>query len=249
MERNIDYGHYRFSGREWLIYGGGGLLFIGILAFLFYGTGRAVVVLIPFLVLFLHRKRQELKAKRRQTLQYQFKDFLIALSSSLMTGYSVENAMRQAEEEMKKLYGRNSLITAELIRMNREIHVNIPVEECLERCGARTGLKDIILFAEVFRVAKQSGGDLVSVMKKTSGRIGEKIEVTREIETMISGKKMEHRLLCVAPIALVGYLRLSSPDYLNGMYGNLTGIIFMTVCLVFYFISWYLGERLVEIEH
>lgn len=249
MERNVDYRHYHFSGREWIIYGGGGLLFIGSLAFLFYGTGKAVVLLIPFLGLFLYQKRQELKLKQQQTLQYQFKDFLIALSSSLMTGYSIENAMRQAEEEMKKLYGTNGLITAEIIRMNREIHVNIPIEECLERCGARTGLKDIMLFSEVFRVAKQSGGDLVSIMKKTSGRIGEKIEVNREIETMISGKKTEHRLLCIAPIAMVGYLRLSSPGYLDGMYGNLTGIVFMTICLVFYFISWYLGERLVEIEH
>lgn len=248
MRKEINFTKYPFTWKERLLYGGGGSCFICLLGKLFYGTGYAAVFLIPLLILFLMQKKRELKRKRQQELQIQFKDFLIAISSSLITGYSVENALKQAEAEMEKMYGKNGYITLELVRINREIHLNIPAEEAFRRCGVRTGLEEILLFSEVFQVAKQSGGDLVEIIKKTAGRISERIEVKREMLTLISGKKMEQRLLTLAPIGIIMYIEVSSPGYFSVMYGNPSGILIMTVCLIMYFVSWMMGERLVAIE-
>lgn len=248
MRKEIDFAKYHFTWKEWFLYGGGGGCFISLLGKLFYGTVFAAVFLTPMLVLFLLQKKGELKRKRQQELQMQFKDCLISISASLITGYSIENALKQAESEMEKLYGKNGYITVELVRINREIHLNIPAEEAFRRCGARTGLEEIQLFSEVFQVAKQSGGDLVEIIKKTAGRISEKIEVKREMLTLISGKKMEQRLLTLVPIGVIMYIEVSSPGYFSGMYGTPSGILIMTVCLIMYFVSWIMGERLVAIE-
>ena len=49
-------------------------------------------------------------------------------------------------------------------------------------------------FAEVFRYAKRSGGDLMAVIKNTAQIIQQKEEVMSEVDTIISGKKMEQRV-------------------------------------------------------
>lgn len=185
MRKEINYTKYYFTWKEWLLYGGGGISFFCLLGKLFYGTCFAAVFLFPVLIFYLFQKKRDLKKKRQQELQMQFKDFLIALSSSVVTGYSIENALKQAESEMEKLYGKNGYITLELVRINRDVHLNIPAEEAFQRCGARTGLEEILLFSEIFQVAKQSGGDLVEIIRKTAGRISEKIEVKRDRKSVV----------------------------------------------------------------
>ena len=78
--------------------------------------------------------------------------------------------------------------------------------------------------------------------------MGEKIDVEREIHTVISAKKMELRIMSVIPFAMIVYLRLSFPEFLSVLYGNVAGIIIMSVCLAIYLVSYEVGKRIVEIE-
>lgn len=55
-------------------------------------------------------------------------------------------------------------------------------------CGG-SKVEDIMYFAEIFRYAKRSGGDLMAVIKNTAQIIQQKEEVMSEVDTIISGKK------------------------------------------------------------
>lgn len=41
---------------------------------------------------------------------------------------------------------------------------------------------------------------------------------------------------------------LTSPEFLSGMYGNLTGRAVMTVCLLIYAVAYLWGKKIVGIE-
>ena len=43
-------------------------------------------------------------------------------------------------------------------------------------------------------------------------------------------------------------MRLTSPGFLEVLYGNLFGAAVMTVCLAIYGFAYWLGRRIVEIE-
>ena len=109
-------------------------------------------------------------------------------------------------------------------------------------------MEEIESFAELLSTAKRSGGNLVHMMDKAIGILTEKMEVEQEIQTMLSGKKLEQRIMCGMPIFMLLYLRITNPLYLAGLYHNWVGVLVMTACLVATCIAACWGARLIRIE-
>ena len=89
-------------------------------------------------------------------------------------------------------------------------------------------VEDIIYFAEIFRYAKRSGGDLISIIRNTTQIIQQKEEVLSEIDTIISGKRMEQRVMSIIPAAIVVYLKFTAAEFIQPLYGNVYGAVMMT---------------------
>ena len=70
----------------------------------------------------------------------------------------------------------------------------------------------------------------------------------QEINTLISGKKMEQKIMGLVPFGMIMYLKLASSEVIEPLYGNATGIFIMTVCLIMYVFSNCLAKRIVNIE-
>lgn len=84
---------------------------------------------------------------------------------------------------------------------------------------------------------------------QTSARmLGDKIDVRKEIETTLSAKKAEQTIMSLMPAGIILYLQLTSPGFLEVLYGNLFGVCAMTICLGIYALSYWLGKRIVDIE-
>lgn len=92
---------------------------------------------------------------------------------------------------MEQLYGADSLICIELKTIRRGLHINIPLEEMLADFGERSHCEDILQFAEVFGIAKRSGGNLAEIIRSSAELIGRKAEVRQEMDTLLAGKRME----------------------------------------------------------
>ena len=61
----------------------------------------------------------------------QFKEAIEALSAALNVGYSVENAMREAYEDIRLLYKNEELIIREFRYMVRQLDMNVTMEAVL----------------------------------------------------------------------------------------------------------------------
>ena len=57
---------------------------------------------------------EEYAKKKELDFQIQFKEAIQAVSSALNTGYSVENAFREAQKELKLIYPETARISKEL---------------------------------------------------------------------------------------------------------------------------------------
>ena len=117
----------------------------------------------------------------------------------------------------------------------------------MDEFAARSGVQDIKSFAEVFRTARRSGGNLVEITRASADRIGEKIEVSREIHTMIAGKQMEGRIMNIVPLGMILYFWICSPGFLDGFYGGIRGRIEMSVFLLIYLAAYLLSEKICRI--
>ena len=136
----------------------------------------------------------------------------------------------------------------EVKEMNCSISLNQPLEALLADFSARSGNMDIAGFSEVFSFAKRSGGNFVTIIDATSRHMRVRHETEREIQVQIASRKMEQKVMNVIPVFILAYLKVTSMDFLDVLYGNVAGALFMTVCLAAYGGAIVLAEKIMTIH-
>ena len=113
----------------------------------------------------------------------------------------------------------------------------------------RTHVQDIKDFAEVFRIAKRSGGDLPGILRNTADLISDRIEVSREINTQIASKKMEQKIMDLVPFGIILYIDTTSPGFFDPLYHSVFGVAVMSVMLLVYLAAYLLAEKILDIAY
>ncbi|MGB8452712.1 MAG: type II secretion system F family protein [Anaerocolumna sp.] len=243
-----DYNKYKYTKKEWLTYFMQGAMIGAGLGFLFYANLFGILLLFPYGLIHVHNKKKQLVEKRKWQLNLEFRDGLASLSAALNAGYSIENAFIQAVLDLKLMYSPESMIVSEFERIVNQIFMNKTVEEVLKGFAARSNVEDIVNFAEVFITAKRTGGDIIKIIRTTGNSISDKIEVKREIITLITGIKFEVNIMSMIPFFIIIYLRVFSSGFLDPLYHNLFGFAFMTLVLVMYYGVFCLTQKIMSIE-
>ena len=225
-----------------------GSLLIVLISYLFYGTWIGAILFSPYLIWYIKSWEKQLVKKKQANFRLQFKEAIQSLSAALNVGYSVENAMRETIKDLKGIYKKDDIILREFSYMIRQLQMNVTVESVLHSFAQRTGDEDVQTFVTVFNMAKRSGGDTLEIIRNVVRQMGEKIDVEREITTLVSGKKLELKIMTMIPLGMVLYMKLSFPEFLDVLYGNVAGVIIMSVCLLVYLVAYEMGKRIVEIE-
>ncbi len=225
-----------------------GILLLMCIGYLFYGNVLVAVLFLPLLIPYLKLCKKERKRKEDELLAQEFKEGMLAVVASLNVGYSIENSFREATVDLKLLYGEKSGIVKEFRNIINKINMNINVETALMDFAMRSNNEDIIIFAEIFKYAKRSGGDMIEIIRNTAGIISEKIETKKEISVLVAAKKYEHTIMSLVPMGIIVYMKMGNPQMFEKMYGNLMGIVVMSICLLIYAVGYFWGRKIVRID-
>lgn len=244
----MEYNRYKMKKGEILLGVLTGFTAAALAAVLLYRSVYGMFTAVIFVPILLGREKKRKKREQEERLLTEFKDAMQSVVAALQAGYSLENAWKESEKEMTELYGTNACMVQELHQMNLAVAMNQPLEKLFYEFADRSGKEDIQGFAEVFLFAKRSGGNLSKIIQETTDRICDKIEVEREIQTIIAAKKMEQGIMNVIPVLMLGYLNLTAKDFLEPLYGNLFGVCVMTIALVCYLGAIFLASRITDIK-
>lgn len=186
--------------------------------------------------------------ERLRRINSQFKVGLQGIAGALGTGYSLENAINNACNELKLLFGEESELCCEFQYMISQIALGRRAEDLFQHFGRRSGLEDIMNFAEILTIVKRSGGDLVALAKTAAERIQERIRIREEIQVLVAGKRLEQAIMVWVLPGLLIYLNLTSPEFLSVLYHTTGGRLFMTGALAVYLAMRNWGERISNIR-
>ena len=243
-----DYENYTFT-RDELIKNT--LIPLGVIVFLAilcYNSLLFAILLFPYIPYHLAVTKDKLKEGRKWKLNMQFRDCINCISSALESGYSIENALKEAYLDMKLSYNEEDHIMREMRGIISAVENNRTVEDVFLDFSARSGVDDIKSFADIFATAKRTGGNLILIIKSTADVIHTRVELKRELRTVIASKKYEADIMKLIPFGILIYLRVFSPDMVAALYGNLFGIVFMTIVLVLYLLLCRISDHVVKIE-
>lgn len=181
-------------------------------------------------------------------MNLEFRDYMHTVSGLLLAGNSIERAFLRAQEEVFQLYGKESVLLESLGGMEARLSLKEPLERILSDFSKDADSEDIENFVDIFCYAKRSGGDFVHIIATSVERICDKAEVSEEIHTVLAEKALEQKVMCAAPLGILLFFKVSSPEFIGILYGNFLGVVIMTVALLLYMASFYLGIKILEVE-
>lgn len=224
------------------------MLIMPAIGYLFYDNFAVGFILTPYAVIYIRKRCREFERRRKEKTAQAFKDGMQIVSTELSAGYSIENAFRESLGEIELLYGRKSEIYRSFAAITARVNVNTNIEDAFAIFAAESKVEEIDSFAQVLTYAKRNGGNLVEIIRDTTDTISGKIDVKREISTVTSAKRLEQNIMNLVPVGIILYMRLTSPDMFNKLYGNLTGVIIMTICLAVYLAARALAVHIADIK-
>lgn len=264
-EENIDYSVYTLSIKEKIAYFMLAFLVGASVGYLFYGgigkdefgnpttLTKVLNILIPSTVgiiagvLFLPIRRDQIIAKRKKALHMQFRDLLEAVATSIGAGKNMVDSFKSAYDDLCMQYPRDAFIIHEVRNILAGINNNINIEVMLLDFGRRSGIDDIKSFANVFDTCYRKGGNIKEVIKNTKQIILDKIEIEMEIQTLITSNKMEQSIMTVMPIAIVGMIKLISPDFAKNFVSP-AGLISSTIAIGLFVVAYFVGRSVLDIK-
>lgn len=221
---------------------------IMLMAYIFYGSFIVLPVFIPVWIIYMRSWITDMAKKKEKDFTSQFRDGIQSVSAALKAGYSTENSIREAQKDLKSLYGEDARIMKEFSRMSHQLDLNMTVENILHEFSERTGQEDVENFVNVFTAAKKSGGDSIAIIRNAVRIISDKIDTEREIQTVLASKKLEFNIMCAVPFFIILYMKITFGEFINVLYGNTAGAAVMTVCLSVYLTACIIGRKIIRIE-
>ena len=242
----INYIQWKPKGKEELRYWTEGFGIICIVAYFFYRSIVAVIILMPGIWFYRKERIKQARKKRKLVLEQQFKETLLAVQTNLQSGHSIENAFLESYKYVIEVYGKDCDMVTELQWIKKGISNGISMEHMLLDLGKRCPESSLEDFANIYSIACRSGGGWTQVIVKIVTSISRRMELKQEIETIIHGKKLESRVMCIVPFFIIFYMDITSKGYFDILYHNPAGVFIMTVCMGVYLFAFVLAEKITE---
>lgn len=243
-----DYSTCRLSLRQWAgtVLLGTGIYLAGDM--LLYRSLWLLLGLVPFLVWFSGRIKKLCHRKRMKRFREQFLMLLSSFVISLRAGYAAENAIAECRRDLEGAAGKESDLVQELIYMQRQLQVSVPLEQLFTDLGERSGQSAVQNFAEIFAIGKRTGGDLDEILAFTVTHLRQYMEMQKDIEAEIASRRMEQNIMSLVPWGILLYMQAASPSYMEPLYTTFAGRIAASAALLLYTGAFLWGRRITSIE-
>lgn len=262
--RMLNYRVYRMKAREKMLYFILALVIGGVVGLVFYANlfmvdgEPTVATYISNTVVFfgvgmfaatkfLPMREAQLRDKRKNILNLQFREMLAALATAFSAGENLLGAFQSAYNEMILQFGENNYISLEVKEIVGGMNSNVPLEKLLKNFADRSGLEDIENFSNIISICYQKGGNMRELVRNTYDLIGDKITINEEIKTKLTSNKMQQNFMSVIPIVLIGYLRVSSSSFAQS-FASFTGVITMTIAVAIFMGAYKYGKKITDIK-
>lgn len=218
--------------------------------FVFYHDLLISVIVAAVAAVFLESGYASGRIKaRRKKLRVQFCDMLESMAVAARAGNTELHALESALSDLKLTYSEDADIIVEVTDILNKYRNGIQLRVLFRDFGERSGIDDILSFAQIFEVIEGKSNKFSDIIKQTQQVISDKIEIEQEIETVLTAPKQETAMMLVMPVLL---LLLFSSDGDNGMMGilftTLFGRVLTTVCVIIFAASYFLAQKMTDIK-
>ena len=219
-------------------------LFIILAGTCFYNHHLLTLFLVLIFILFVLKSTKYHKNNQPFYLDA-FIDFLNDINANLWLGMGFDTAITTAS---KSLNASKSYTSRAIHAISRAILIGVKMDVILEKVVDWYPISEAEQFTQLMALSRETGSNPSQIANITLDKLHMKYKIRKEIETILFQKRLEQTILCLAPMVIILFIRLSAPDYLSILYSSLVGRITMTFALSLILIMKGLSEHIVKID-
>lgn len=167
-----------------------------------------------------------LKKQRLQKFTDQLEDALLAMSSSLKAGFSINQALEGVAAENR------SPISFEFTVLMQEVRLGVPLEDALRKMNERLKSPDFELVAVAIITARQTGGELTAILERLASVIRERVRIQQKIKALTAQGRLQAWIIGAMPFVLLFGMFYIAPDMMDAFFSSLVGVLVMLAVIV-----------------
>lgn len=190
---------------------------------------------IPGLWVALRRRR------RLNAIERQLPELLTLLSSSLRSGFGLQQGMdvaaRQLEPPMRD----------EIEGFLLDTNLGASAEAALVNMVERAGSYDLDMVVTAILIQRMTGGNLAEVLDNVGETMRERERIRGEIRTMTAQQRLTGTILSVYPAVLAGLFYLINPKWMSVLFTDGLGQVLLAIGLFLQFLGFLTIRRILDI--
>ena len=167
-----------------------------------------------------------LKKQRLAKFNEQLEDALLSMSSALKAGFSITQALENVASENRYP------ISFEFTLLTQELRLGVQFEVALRKMADRLQSQDFELVAVAIITARQTGGELTTVLEELAGVIRERMRIAQRVRALTSQGRMQAWLIASVPFLLMLAMMRLAPDMMDDFFGSVAGVLVLLAVTV-----------------
>ena len=194
------------------------------------------LLLLVIIVLIYYRAKAH-----RQLFQDQFPGVLGRLADSLQAGFSLLQAIEFLAPNLPEPSA------SDMTRVFSQIQIGYTVEQALKSLYQRHPNDDTRLLVEGITLQRQTGGDMIEMIRKIAELVRQRVELEKEIRTMTSQGRLSAAVIALLVPVSLGILSIF-PGYTDVLFETTIGNLILISAGVLEMIGGLIVSRLIRIE-
>lgn len=181
--------------------------------------------------------------RRRSAFADQLPDLLQLLGSSLLSGFSLLQALDAVVREASQP------AAGEFARALAEARLGADLEDCLDTVADRMGSDDLRWTVMAIRIQRGIGGNLAEVLATTVSTIRERGFLRRHVHALSAEGRLSAYVLIALPILAGGYLFITDPTYMRPLYTTGVGQFLLAGAFVLMVLGALVMRQMIKVKY
>ena len=160
----------------------------------------------------------------------------------MKAGFSINQALESIADENRPP------ISIEFRLLVQELRLGVSLENALNNMCRRIESDDFELVAVAIITARQTGGELTSVLERLAKVIRERLRIYRKISALTAQGRMQAAVIGIMPFALMFMMSYIVPDAMSGFFSSIIGIISCAVAVILVIVGFLSIKKITSIK-
>jgi tight adherence protein B len=180
--------------------------------------------------------------RRRDRLEAQTADVMTALSASIKSGMTIEQAFAEIVDTMYPP------ISEEFALIRERIDAGQPVIAAVKSADKRLQVPRLSLIFQTISISLERGGHLASLMDRLAESTREIERVEERVRTETAGLRLSARIMFLMPFFICSLLYLIEPDQVMLLFNSLTGNVVLVVAILMDISAYFIMKKLIDLD-